>query len=280
MKVPECFVCAITNTIMEEPVITVDGFSYERKAIEQWLESSELSPMTGNKLASKVLIPNLNLHKAIMLFRKEQDNGNYDRLSDLVSVFPPAQRVQSTSSAQEQGPYAYLNDMPDSISSQLKGVSVAIDDRLVKRITEPTSWYNTVVFVNNPVKVYGVGNYFVLEIIETITQWGGLVVGVSTVDFRQQESQTRVIDEYSYYLDSQGWLHCPDSSSLLCDWHSGTLKADSVVTVTLPDDGRFIVAVDGKVKVDVRPDISIPHGPLFPFFACFGACKSARLLEP
>jgi hypothetical protein len=278
MRVPEYLVCPITNTLMEDPVVTVDGFSYERRAIEQWLLSSDVSPLTGYKLVSTVVIPNVNLHKAILLYQKEMLAA--DQASDIISVFPPNKKTQEMRI--EQSPYAYLSDEPDTLSAHLKGGIVSINGRVVSRtVTEASgSWYNTVVFVERPVKVYGVGNYFVLEILETVTQWGGLVLGLTTVDFRQQQAQSRVIDEYSYYLDSQGWLHCPDSSSTLCDWHAGTLSVGSFVTVTLPDDGRFIVTVDGKTKVDVLPEIPIPQGPLFPFVACFGACKSLRLIEP
>ena len=265
---------------MEDPVVTVDGFSYERLSIEQWLQSSELSPLTGHKLASKVLIPNVNLHKAILLYRKSIDLN--DRASDIISVFPPIPGPHSARQGQTEDvhPYAYLEEVPDMVADHLKGVSVRIDGRVVTRTTEPATWYSTVAFVARPVKVLGVGNYFVLEVVDSVTQWGGLVIGVTMTDFRQQDSQTRVIDEYSYYLDSQGWLHSPDSSSTLCEWHAGNLKAGNIITVTLPDDGRFILTVDGKTKVDVRPETPIPQGPLFPFFACFGACKSVRLIEP
>ena len=282
MKVPECYVCPITNALMEDPVVTVDGFSYERRAIEQWLRSSDLSPLTGHKLVSTVLIANVNLHKAIDLYKKTHINDTFipEHLSDVISVFPTGAQPRQVSKEMDT-PYAYLDDTPDAMSDHLKGACVAIrDSRTVTRIAEPSTWYGTVVFVARPVKVFGTGNFVILEIMESLTQWGGLVVGFSVVDFRQQESQTRVIDEYSYYLDSQGWLQLPGSSSMLCDWHAGNLKQGDVVIVTLPEDGRFVVSVNGVNKVDVLPETPVPRGPLFPFFACFGACKTVRLVEP
>lgn len=37
--------------------------TYERAAILQWLKTQDTSPMTGAKLASKVLVPNLVLRR-------------------------------------------------------------------------------------------------------------------------------------------------------------------------------------------------------------------------
>ena len=37
-KVPPEFVDCITQEIMQDPVITADGHSYERSAIEKWLK--------------------------------------------------------------------------------------------------------------------------------------------------------------------------------------------------------------------------------------------------
>ena len=51
--------CPITNQIFFDPVLTCDGISYERKAIEQWLLKYNTSPVTNLALESKDLIPNL-----------------------------------------------------------------------------------------------------------------------------------------------------------------------------------------------------------------------------
>ena len=39
-------------------VSTLDGLTYERIAIETWLATNDTSPLTGEQLASKMLIPN------------------------------------------------------------------------------------------------------------------------------------------------------------------------------------------------------------------------------
>ena len=43
----------------------VDGFAYERSAIEQWLKTHNTSPATGLELVSKQLIPNHPLRSLI-----------------------------------------------------------------------------------------------------------------------------------------------------------------------------------------------------------------------
>ena len=41
MEVPDDYVCPITTEIMTEPVTTVDGFTYERTAITEWLRTKD-----------------------------------------------------------------------------------------------------------------------------------------------------------------------------------------------------------------------------------------------
>jgi hypothetical protein len=50
--------CPITYKCFTDPVTTVDGFTYERRAIEEWLEHHDTSPMTGLPLHSSCIIPN------------------------------------------------------------------------------------------------------------------------------------------------------------------------------------------------------------------------------
>lgn len=43
---------------MVDPVVTCDGHTYERVAIERWLGVSTRAPLTGLPLANKTLVPN------------------------------------------------------------------------------------------------------------------------------------------------------------------------------------------------------------------------------
>ena len=53
---------------MIDPVVASDGHTYERKAIELWLENKNSSPMTGLQLSNKVLTPSHTLKSMIREF--------------------------------------------------------------------------------------------------------------------------------------------------------------------------------------------------------------------
>ena len=55
--IPEAFLCPITFALMDDPVVMMDGMTYERRAIETWLSKGQTtSPLTGAELQSTVLI--------------------------------------------------------------------------------------------------------------------------------------------------------------------------------------------------------------------------------
>ena len=56
---------------MEDPVICVDGNSYERNDIEKWLEVNNISPLTGEKLSPKNLFLNQTLKRAIIQHQEQ-----------------------------------------------------------------------------------------------------------------------------------------------------------------------------------------------------------------
>jgi hypothetical protein len=62
---PADYLCPITHDVMVDPVVTADGQSYERVAIEQWLLHSAMSPLTGEPLAHLALTPNMALRRLI-----------------------------------------------------------------------------------------------------------------------------------------------------------------------------------------------------------------------
>ena len=61
-KLDECreLCCPITLQVFQDPVMTINGNTYERAAIEEWfsLRSHPEDPLTGIRLESDVLIPN------------------------------------------------------------------------------------------------------------------------------------------------------------------------------------------------------------------------------
>lgn len=57
--------CPITRTIMTDPAVASDGHTYERGAIERWMEENCTSPMTNEILDSYDLIPNYAVRSII-----------------------------------------------------------------------------------------------------------------------------------------------------------------------------------------------------------------------
>lgn len=53
-----CIVYVSCQERMTDPVVAADGCTYERCHIVQWLETSDVSPTTGDRLAHKHLSPN------------------------------------------------------------------------------------------------------------------------------------------------------------------------------------------------------------------------------
>ncbi|CAF1545946.1 unnamed protein product [Rotaria sp. Silwood1] len=60
--------CSLTQAIVKDPVVAADGFTYERTAIEKWLQSNDRSPMTNEKLAHINLNPNLIVKRILDSF--------------------------------------------------------------------------------------------------------------------------------------------------------------------------------------------------------------------
>lgn len=65
MDIPTSFLCCITKELMINPVIDKDGHSYEKDAIEKWLDNNTTSPITRNVLLPTDLTPNRNLKDSI-----------------------------------------------------------------------------------------------------------------------------------------------------------------------------------------------------------------------
>ena len=61
----ESYYCPITGALMVDPVIDLDGNSFERSAISEWLARRGLSPITRNAMSVADLVPNRALKDAI-----------------------------------------------------------------------------------------------------------------------------------------------------------------------------------------------------------------------
>ena len=68
---PDELLCPITAELMTDPVVTADGHTYDREAIEVWLQRKGTSPMTGEPLPHKTLTPNHVVRGLCRRFSKE-----------------------------------------------------------------------------------------------------------------------------------------------------------------------------------------------------------------
>jgi hypothetical protein len=63
--------------VMEDPVFTADGQTYERSAIEHWLRDHETSPLTGAVLRDKTLQSNYALRGTIEHWISQRNSFQY-----------------------------------------------------------------------------------------------------------------------------------------------------------------------------------------------------------
>lgn len=68
---PAAFVCPIGLAVMEDPVVTPAGHSYERSAIQRALAHSSRDPFTGEELQLTQLLPNRALREVIEHWARE-----------------------------------------------------------------------------------------------------------------------------------------------------------------------------------------------------------------
>ena len=71
------FRCPITQETMKDPVIAKDGQTYERKAIEEWFEKSDSSPMTGLPIAKTLEEPHRGFLSALEAYVNLERMGHF-----------------------------------------------------------------------------------------------------------------------------------------------------------------------------------------------------------
>lgn len=78
---PPSFICPISKRVMNDPVMTVDGQTYERKAVEAWYAEHKTSFISGKTVTDKTVIPNYALHSAIVEWRSTRSNSEVQGIS-------------------------------------------------------------------------------------------------------------------------------------------------------------------------------------------------------
>ena len=76
---PTRFVCPLTLCVMEDPVMTRSGLSFERSAILQWLSQNSTCPVTRLPMLPSMLAPNVSLGSHIRHWRQQQEEDGETR---------------------------------------------------------------------------------------------------------------------------------------------------------------------------------------------------------
>jgi len=84
VSIPDDFLCPITHELMNDPVATVDGLIYERKAIEDWLQTHNTSPLTNKIVDSKTLISIPFVKKQIDEFKRVSNICSLDSFMEVI----------------------------------------------------------------------------------------------------------------------------------------------------------------------------------------------------
>jgi hypothetical protein len=67
---PNMFICPITTVVMHDPVMAMDGHTYERDAISAWFQRNDTSPMT-RAVITPTLVPCFSLRAEIVKWQQE-----------------------------------------------------------------------------------------------------------------------------------------------------------------------------------------------------------------
>ena len=73
VKLPEDMKCPITYRRMQDPVQTETGMTYDRPAIEQWLATSDICPLTGATMQCRTLTPDKTFKRKIRTWETRVD---------------------------------------------------------------------------------------------------------------------------------------------------------------------------------------------------------------
>eukprot|EP00957_Ditylum_brightwellii_P091184 6942211-Ditylum_brightwellii.AAC.1 len=77
----DLFYCPITLEMMKIPVLAPDGYTYEKSAIENWLNEHGTSPQTRQMMRTEDLVPNRVLQDLIEYRDKMKQQHEIDAIS-------------------------------------------------------------------------------------------------------------------------------------------------------------------------------------------------------
>lgn len=122
-SIPQAFICPLTLNVMMDPVMDVDGNSYERLAIVEWLARNGTSPVTRNPLRKNHLVPNRALRE--LIFDHMGPEWSRNAQEELRAQAVPKQEEQKPPSPTPHASVAN-NEYRAAIDSFLEQISRAV----------------------------------------------------------------------------------------------------------------------------------------------------------
>jgi len=120
--IPASLFCPITQALLQDPVMTVDGFTYERVNIENWFKRKKTSPSTNLPISDVKLTPNLNIKWSIdeFLIARARELRRSEQHSS-TGTHHVCQNLGPVKSVSElAGMFSKLDSMRDLLAETLK----------------------------------------------------------------------------------------------------------------------------------------------------------------
>ena len=90
MTKKEYLICPISKRYFLDPVVAIDGQTYERACIEEWLTSHNTSPLTKQTITDN-LIPHQSIKSQVITFLEKHPTLKESQYTQTMKVYNPAQ---------------------------------------------------------------------------------------------------------------------------------------------------------------------------------------------
>ena len=75
--------CGISGSLFKDPVITPQGYTFEKNTIVSWLSNSEICPYTKSVLKNNDLVDNVNIRNSIRFFLQFKYFNEMEELNNI-----------------------------------------------------------------------------------------------------------------------------------------------------------------------------------------------------
>lgn len=119
------FYCPITKHIFLNPVVADDGFTYEKDAIKEWFSNNDFSPVTGEILKNKNIIPNNLIKYMIKSITDTNKNLLLEQYKQIYTIKNIVQMIDNDT--------LDMNDIDEIIGFSEISPRVDGDDKLIEK---------------------------------------------------------------------------------------------------------------------------------------------------